>query len=117
MIATRDVAFGPLIMVPLGLTAPHAPAPAIYRVNGLLNLAGFTAVAGLLACGLYRVSELGIVHYPTGWLLWLALAPLTWWLICVVRLGHLGKQDSGLLLIPLPLMLCSAEQWQARYEI
>ncbi len=94
--------------------------------DDLLNVAGLGAVGALLVFFLYSFSEQAIALYPTRWLLWVAMAPLAWWLIRMVRLGYLSKQDYdpivfamtdkrsiGILLILLSLMFYSAGLWQA----
>lgn len=93
--------------------------------DDLLNVAGLGAVGALLVFFLYSFSEQATALYPTRWLLWLALGPLAWWLIRMVRLGYLGKQDYdpivfamtdkrgiGILMILLSLMFYSAGLWQ-----
>ena len=93
--------------------------------DDLLNVAGLGVVGALLVFFLYSFSEQASALYPTRWLLWVALAPLAWWLIRMVRLGYLGKQDYdpivfamtdkrgiGILMILLSLMLYSAGLWQ-----
>ena len=93
--------------------------------DDLLNVAGLGVVGALLVFFLYSFSEQASALYPTRWLLWLALAPLAWWLIRMVRLGYLGKQDYdpivfamtdkrgiGILMILLSLMFYSAGLWQ-----
>lgn len=93
--------------------------------DDLLNVAGLGVVGALLVFFLYSFSEQATELYPTRWLLWAALAPLAWWLIRMVRLGYLGKQDYdpivfamsdkrgiGILLIMLSLIFYSAGLWQ-----
>jgi len=94
--------------------------------DDLLNVSGLGVVGALLVFFFYSVSEQATALYPTRWLLWVAMAPLAWWLIRMVRLGYLGKQDYdpivfamtdkrgiGILLILLSLMFYSAGLWQA----
>ncbi|KPU83754.1 UbiA prenyltransferase [Marinosulfonomonas sp. PRT-SC04] len=93
--------------------------------DDLLNVAGLGAVGALLVFFLYSFSEQATALYPTRWLLWAALLPLAWWLIRMVRLGYLGKQDYdpivfamtdkrgiGILMIMLSLLFYSAGIWQ-----
>lgn len=94
--------------------------------DDLLNVSGLGVVGALLVFFFYSFSEQATALYPTRWLLWVAMAPLAWWLIRMVRLGYLGKQDYdpiifamtdkrgiGILLILLSLMFYSAGLWQA----
>ncbi len=93
--------------------------------DDLLNVAGLGVVGALLVFFLYSFSEQAQTLYPSRWLLWVALAPLAWWLIRMVRLGYLGKQDYdpivfamtdkrgiGILLILLSLIFYAAGLWQ-----
>lgn len=93
--------------------------------DDLLNVAGLGAVGALLVFFLYSFSEQAIALYPTRWLLWAAMLPLAWWLIRMIRLGYLGKQDYdpivfamtdkrglGILMIMLSLIFYSAGLWQ-----
>lgn len=93
--------------------------------DDLLNVAGLGAVGALLVFFLYSFSEQAVAFYPTRWLLWVALLPLAWWLIRMIRLGYLGKQDYdpivfaltdkrglGILMILLSLIFYSAGLWQ-----
>ena len=93
--------------------------------DDLLNVAGLGVVGALLVFFLYSFSEQATALYPTRWLLWLGLVPLAWWLIRMVRLGYMGKQDYdpivfamtdkrgiGILMILLSLMFYSAGLWQ-----
>lgn len=93
--------------------------------DDLLNVAGLGVVGALLVFFLYSFSAQAVALYPTRWLLWVALVPLAWWLIRMVRLGYLGKQDYdpivfamtdkrgiGILLILLSLLFYSAGLWQ-----
>jgi len=96
----------------------------------LLNVAGLGIVGALLIFFLYSFSEQATELYPTRWLLWAGLLPLAWWLIRMVRLGYLGKQDYdpivfamtdkrgiGILMILLSLMFYSAGLWQEWFGI
>ncbi|PHQ99420.1 MAG: prenyltransferase [Marinosulfonomonas sp.] len=91
----------------------------------LLNVAGLGIVGALLVFFLYSFSEQATELYPIRWLLWAGLLPLAWWLIRMVRLGYLGKQDYdpivfamtdkrgiGILMILLSLMFYAAGLWQ-----
>lgn len=91
----------------------------------LLNVAGLGIVGALLIFFLYSFSEQALQLYPTRWILWVALIPLAWWLIRMVRLGYLGKQDYdpivfamtdkrglGILMLLLSLMFYAAGLWQ-----
>jgi len=91
----------------------------------LLNVGGLGIVGALLIFFLYSFSEQAAMLYPTRWLLWVCLLPLAWWLIRMLRLGYLGKQDYdpivfamtdkrgiGILLLLLSLMFYSAGLWQ-----
>ena len=95
--------------------------------DDLLNIAGIGIVAALVIFFLYSFSDQAVALYPTRWLLWVALLPLAWWLVRMVRLGYLGKQDYdpilfamtdkrglGLLMLTLSLMFYAAglfHQW------
>ena len=91
----------------------------------LLNMAILGTVAAVLIFFFYTFSEQARTLYPARWLLWLAMIPITAWLIRMVRLGYFGKQDYdpivfamrdkrgiGLLLITLSLMFYAAGLWQ-----
>jgi len=91
----------------------------------LLNVGGLGAAGALVIFFLYSFSEQATVLYPTRWLMWVGLIPLAWWLIRMLRLGYLGKQDYdpivfamtdkrgiGILMILLSLMFYSAGLWQ-----
>ncbi len=90
----------------------------------LLNVAGIGTVAALLIFFLYSFSDQAQALYPTQWILWVALIPLAFWLIRMVVLGYLGKQDYdpivfamtdkfgiGLILITLSMMFYAAGLW------
>jgi 4-hydroxybenzoate polyprenyltransferase len=92
--------------------------------SDLLNVAGLGIFGALLIFFLYSVSEQGQELYPTTWLLWVAMIPMAVWLIRMVLLGWLGKQDYdpivfamrdkfaiGLLMITLSLMFWAAGLW------
>ena len=91
----------------------------------LLNVGGLGVAGALVIFFLYSFSEQATLLYPTRWLLWVGLLPLAWWLIRMLRLGYLGKQDYdpivfamtdkrgiGILMILLSLMFYSAGLWQ-----
>ncbi len=92
--------------------------------SDLLNVAGLGIFGALLIFFLYSFSEQGQELYPTTWLLWVAMIPMAIWLIRMVLLGWLGKQDYdpivfamrdkfgiGLLMITLSLMFWAAGLW------
>jgi len=98
--------------------------------KALLRFAQLGVMAALLAFFLYSFSAQAVVLYPTQWLLWLALLPIAWWQIRMVRLGYRGKQDYdpilfamkdkrgiGLLLITLSIMFYAAGLWQDWFGI
>lgn len=83
----------------------------------LLNVSGLGMAGALVVFFMYSISDQGRALYPTTWILWLALFPIAWWLLRMIRLGWMGKQDYdpivfamrdkrgiGLLLITLSLM-------------
>ena len=87
----------------------------------LLNVAGLGMVGALVIFFLYSFSAQAVALYPKQWILWLALLPVGGWLLRMIRLGYLGKQDYdpivfaikdirgiGLLLLTLALMLYAA---------
>lgn len=91
----------------------------------LLNVAGLGIVGALLIFFLYSFSEQAQTLYPTQWLLWVAMAPMAYWMIRMVWLGYRGKQDYdpiifalkdkmgiGILMITLSLMFYAAGLWQ-----
>jgi len=93
----------------------------------LLNVAGLGTFGALLIFFLYSFSDQADALYPTKWILWVALIPLGYWLIRMVRLGYQGKQDYdpivfamrdkkglGVIMITLALMFYAAglyAQW------
>ncbi len=90
----------------------------------LLNVAALGTLAALFSFFFYSFSEQAYALYATQWLLWLALIPISGWLIRMVLLGYAGKQDYdpiifamrdrfgiGLILITISLMLYSAGLW------
>ncbi|GAB4390653.1 UbiA family prenyltransferase [Albidovulum sp.] len=90
----------------------------------LLNVSILGTIGALLIFFLYSISEQGRELYPTTWILWLAMIPMTWWLIRMVLLGWFGKQDYdpivfamrdklgiGILMITLSLMFWAAGLW------
>ncbi len=96
----------------------------------LLNVAGIGIVGALVIFFLYSFSAQARALYPTQWLLWLALIPLGWWLVRMVRLGYQGKQDYdpimfalhdkrglGLILITIALMFYAAGLFQRWFGV
>ncbi|WP_108483098.1 UbiA family prenyltransferase [Oceaniglobus ichthyenteri] len=92
--------------------------------SDLLNMSGLGIAGALAIFTLYSISDQGRSLYPTTWILWLTLIPITAWLIRMVALGYYGKQDYdpivfalrdrigiGLLLIILSLMFWAAGLW------
>ncbi|SPH24639.1 Decaprenyl-phosphate phosphoribosyltransferase [Defluviimonas aquaemixtae] len=90
----------------------------------LLNVAGLGIAGSVLIFFLYSVSEQGRTLYPTTWILWVAMIPMTLWLVRMVLLGWFGKQDYdpivfamrdkfgiGILMITLSLMFWAAGLW------
>lgn len=90
----------------------------------LLNVAGLGVFGALLMFFFYSISDQGRALYPDTWLMWVALIPMGWWLIRMVALGWLGKQDYdpivfalrdklglGILMITLSLMFWAAGLW------
>ncbi len=90
----------------------------------LLNMSGLGIAGALTIFALYSVSEQGRALYPTVWILWLTMVPITIWLIRMVALGFHGKQDYdpivfalrdrigiGILLMIFSLMLWAAGLW------
>lgn len=90
----------------------------------LLNVATLGTVGALLIFFLYSVSDQGLLLYPTTWLLWAAMLPMSLWLVRMVMLGWFGKQDYdpivfamrdkfgiGILMITLSLMFWAAGLW------
>ncbi len=97
----------------------RADRPAILRV------ALISAAISVLVYLAYSQSAHAAPLYPTRWLLWLAVVPLALWLMRMVRLGYMGRQDYdpivfamrdkmglGLLMIMLSLMFHAAGLWQ-----
>jgi 4-hydroxybenzoate polyprenyltransferase/phosphoserine phosphatase len=90
----------------------------------LLNVAGLGMFGALLIFLLYSVSAQGRELYPTTWILWVAMLPMTLWLGRMVALGWYGKQDYdpivfamrdkfgiGILMMILSLMFWAAGLW------
>jgi 4-hydroxybenzoate polyprenyltransferase len=93
--------------------------------SDLLNVASLGVVFALLAFFLYTLSPQAVALYPIRWLLWLAMVPLALWLVRMVRMGWLGRQDYdpilfamrdlrglGLIMLTLSLMFYAAGIWQ-----
>lgn len=87
----------------------------------LLNVSGLGMVGALLIFFLYSLTEQAQTLYPDRWLLWVALIPIAWWMLRMIRLGYFGKQDYdpivfalkdkrglGILMITLSLMFYAA---------
>lgn len=96
----------------------------------LLNVASLGIVGALLIFFLYSLSDHAIELYPTQWILWLALIPIAIWLIRMVVLGYLGRQDYdpivfamrdkmglGILMITLSLMFYAAGLWAQWFSL
>lgn len=93
--------------------------------SDLLNFAWLGLVGALVTFTLYTVSEQAIELYPTRWMLWLALVPMAFWILRMIRLGYFGKMDYdpivfalrdkrglGLLSLILSMMFYAAGLWQ-----
>lgn len=61
--------------------------------SDLLNVAGLGMFGALLVFFLYSFTDQARSLYPTQWLLWVAMLPITGWLFRMVSLGYKGKQD------------------------
>ncbi|PIE07987.1 MAG: prenyltransferase [Rhodobacterales bacterium] len=92
----------------------------------LLNVAVIGMVGALLAFLGYSFTDQAVSLYPTRWLLWVALGPIFWWLLRMIRMGWQGRQDYdpivfamrdkrgiGILLIALAIMFQAAGLWRA----
>lgn len=90
----------------------------------LLNVAGLGVFGALLIFFLYSLSEQGRALYPDSWLMWLAMLPIGVWLVRMVALGWMGRQDHdpivfamrdklglGLVMLTLALMFWAAGLW------
>lgn len=97
--------------------------------SDLLNVAVLGMIGALVAFFGYSFTEQAAELYPTRWLLWVALAPIFWWLYRMIRMGWAGKQDYdplvfamrdkrgiGILLIALAIMFHAAGIWQGWLE-
>jgi len=93
--------------------------------SDLLNVAGLGAFATVLVFFLYSFTEHALALYKTQWLLWLASVPLALWMVRMVWLGYLGKQDYdpivfamrdktglGLIMMMLAILFYAAGLWQ-----
>lgn len=91
----------------------------------LRNVAGIGIAGALVIFLLYSVSNQGLALYPTTWLLWVAMIPMTVWMVRMVSLAWNGRQDYdpivfalrdplglGLLMLILSLMFWAAGLWQ-----
>lgn len=94
-------------------------------MGDLLNMSGIGVAGALVIFFLYSFSPQAEVLYPSQWLLWVALLPIAWWLMRMVRLGWQGNMDYdpivfalrdkrgiGLLLMTLAIMFYAAGIWQ-----
>jgi len=94
-------------------------------MGDLVNVSGLGMVFALLIFFLYTRSDQAELLYPTQWLLWVAMLPMTAWLLRMIRLGYHGKQDHdpivfalkdkrgiGFLLITVSLIFYAAGLWQ-----
>lgn len=61
--------------------------------SDLLNVAGLATFAAALNFFLYSFTEQAVSLYPIQWLMWVAVVPVTVWLVRMVWLGYVGKQD------------------------
>ncbi len=90
----------------------------------ILRIAGASGVLTVAIFLAYSFTAQGVRLYPTRWLLWVAAIPLALWMIRMVRLGYLGRQNYdpivfamrdkmglGLLMIMLSLMFHAAGLW------
>ncbi|MDJ0628632.1 MAG: UbiA family prenyltransferase [Rhodobacter sp.] len=91
----------------------------------LLNVACLGAFAAVLIFFLYSFTGQAQALYPTQWLLWVALLPLSVWLTRMIWLGYTGQQDYdpivfamrdklglGLIFLMLSIMFYAAGLWQ-----
>ena len=94
--------------------------------SDLLNVAVLGMVGALVAFFGYSFTEQAHALYPTRWLLWVALVPISWWLYRMIRMGWAGKQDYdpivfalrdkrgiGILLIALAILFQAAGIWRS----
>jgi len=56
-------------------------------------VAGLATFAAILNFFLYSFTEQATLLYPIRWLMWVAVVPISAWLVRMVWLGHAGKQD------------------------
>lgn len=61
--------------------------------SDLLNVAALGTIGALLAFFLYSFSPAARLLYANTWQLWLALVPISAWLVRMIVLGWTGKQD------------------------
>ena len=93
--------------------------------SDLLNVAALGVLGALGAFFLYTLTEQARELYPTLWLLWVAMVPMGMWMIRMVRLGYLGRQDYdpivfaltdkrglGLLMFTLAFVFFAAGIWK-----
>lgn len=92
--------------------------------DDLLNVAVLGMAGALVTFFLYTLSDQARALYSERWLLWLAMVPLGFWLLRMIRYGYVGRQDYdpivfamrdprgiGLVLIVLSLMFYAAGLW------
>ncbi len=90
----------------------------------LVNVAALGTFGALLAFFLYSFTQAAAVLYPNIWQLWLALIPISGWLVRMVVLGWNGRQDYdpivfamrdkyglALIALTLTLMFTAATPW------
>ncbi|WP_292021894.1 UbiA family prenyltransferase [Maritimibacter sp. UBA3975] len=91
----------------------------------LLNVAVLGVAGALISFFLYSFTDQAIALYPTQWLVWATLVPITWWLVRMLRLGYYGKQDHdpivfamkdkrglGILMIAIAMLFQAAGLWE-----
>jgi len=96
----------------------------------LLNFAIASVIVAVVMYLAYSMSPQAERLYPDRLFLQLAMLPIAWWLIRMVRLGYHGKQDHdpivfamrdrrglGLIMIALSLMFWGAGLWQKWFGI
>jgi 4-hydroxybenzoate polyprenyltransferase len=91
----------------------------------LLNVAVLGVAGALISFFLYSFTDQAVSLYPTQWLVWATLIPITWWLVRMLRLGYYGKQDHdpivfamkdkrglGILMIAIAMLFQAAGLWE-----
>jgi 4-hydroxybenzoate polyprenyltransferase len=116
-----------LTEVTLATTDARLPGRGYARKDRgeLLYVAVGAVIAALLAYFFYTIGSHAERRYPDQPLLQLAILPIAWWMIRMVRLGYLGQMDHdpivfalrdrrglGLIMIALSLMFWAAGLWQ-----